>query len=302
MTKLTYSLFVLLCLACGSPEAPLQLPNERALSSVDHVSIAYARKLTSATGDSAWDIYVMAADGSNQNRLTDGLWPCWNASGTKIAFISTRDGAGDVYTMNPDGSGVQRISSVMRQMQDLSWSPDGSKFVIGMRRGAQWKIYVIDASTGDTTYMPGYRKGKTDFAEAFPAWSSDGKYIAFTVTIQYNQIFRMTAAGDSVTPLTDTPHHGNTAPAWNPAGDTLAFSASTNSRDNIFVMSSTGGPRTALTQTGGIEPTWSPDGKRIAYASDRSGNWEIWKLTRAGGGRVRLTSDLDEEAMPAWRP
>ena len=64
--------------------------------------------------DGNWDIYVMDADGSNQQRLTDNpavdRMPSWSADGSRIAFVSGRDGNWDIYVMDADGSNQQRLT------------------------------------------------------------------------------------------------------------------------------------------------------------------------------------------------
>lgn len=83
-------------------------------------------------------IYVMNADGSNVQRLTnstseDGL-PAWSPDGTRIAF--TRDVACDNYysachnimVMNPDGSDVVRFETRSHDSEP-AWSPDSQWIV-----------------------------------------------------------------------------------------------------------------------------------------------------------------------------
>ncbi|MBN1991205.1 MAG: PD40 domain-containing protein [Anaerolineae bacterium] len=69
-----------------------------------------------------WDIYVINADGSNLQRLTedpsnDGL-PAWSPDGNAIAFVSNRGGPWAVWAMTPDGAGK-------RQLFTMEGSPDG---------------------------------------------------------------------------------------------------------------------------------------------------------------------------------
>ena len=49
------------------------------------------------------DIYVMDADGSKVERLTDDpaddRYPSWSPDGTRITFSSDRDGNPEIYVM-----------------------------------------------------------------------------------------------------------------------------------------------------------------------------------------------------------
>jgi len=82
------------------------------------------------------EVYVMNADGSGQQRLTDNpgedLQPAWSADGTKIAFESTRpenyDQYEDIYLMNSDGSGQADISNAPGSEVSASWQPVSSAY------------------------------------------------------------------------------------------------------------------------------------------------------------------------------
>ncbi len=82
-----------------------------------------------------WGIYVVNADGTGLQRLTqtqdyDEFAPAWSPAppsggtgGTQIAFQSNPDGQWDIYIMNADGTGRQRLTSDPANDIDPDWCP-----------------------------------------------------------------------------------------------------------------------------------------------------------------------------------
>jgi LysM repeat protein len=78
--------------------------------------------MSSGRGARNWEIWVMGADGSNPQRLTengnnDGL-PTWSPDGKSIAYVSDQGGVWAVWAMNADGSN-------QRKLFNMKGSPDG---------------------------------------------------------------------------------------------------------------------------------------------------------------------------------
>jgi Tol biopolymer transport system component len=78
------------------------------------------------------DIWVMNADGSQQQNLTQNdAWddqPQWSPDGGKIAFTSDRDGTPAIYIMRTDGSGARKlVQDPGLNMAFPTWSPDSSR-------------------------------------------------------------------------------------------------------------------------------------------------------------------------------
>jgi hypothetical protein len=95
--------------------------------------------------DGDMEIYVMAADGSGQTRLTtspgyDG-GPAWASGGSQILFGSMRGGSPVemLYIMNADGSGQRLLTDQNGGYASLCG--DGSRFVFTAVNGANKEIY-----------------------------------------------------------------------------------------------------------------------------------------------------------------
>ena len=72
--------------------------------------------------------------------------------GRRIAFASSRVGNFDIYVMDADGQNQQRLTnSALLDEWDPSWSPDGRRIAFVTTRGGNLEIYVMDADGGEST-------------------------------------------------------------------------------------------------------------------------------------------------------
>ena len=94
---------------------------------------------------------------------------------------------------------------------------------------------------------------------------------------------------------------------WSPDGKQIAFVSNISGRNNIWLVSASGGWPTQLTisEQRQVSPAWSPDGNWIAYASDYDGNeqWDIFLVSPKSGELLNLTTTKEiSEESPVWSP
>jgi Tol biopolymer transport system component len=143
-----------------------------------------------STRDGAEDIYVMNADGSSPVRLTNDrgsdIDPAWSPDGGRIAFTSDRSGQDEIYVMSPDGMNVRQLTYDPVFYHEPAWSPDGAALVF-VRSSVpcdyyyyqcNFSIYVMGADgSGIRQLTP-----PNNFDDE-PAWSPDGRWIAFSTAV-----------------------------------------------------------------------------------------------------------------------
>jgi Tol biopolymer transport system component len=141
-----------------------------------------------------------------------------------------------------------------------------------------------------------------------PAWSPDGKKIAFAADRGAGPgIFVMDARGENVKQLTRD-NVRDRAPAWSPDGKKIAFIRHVdNTNPEIFVMNADGSNAVNLTKHPAYDadPTWSPDGKKIAFVSDRAGDGFRILVMDADGANVAEVTKKGNGlgyVYPAWSP
>jgi len=135
-----------------------------------------------------------------------------------------------------------------------------------------------------------------ELSQMSPAWSPDGRLIAFEQDTSENRevredgwpaLFVYTLA-DSTTRALATGYPQSSDPAWSPDGRTIAFSCSKGRgmENDVCVVPASGGAARNLTADWSLDPngiTWSADGKTIYFFAETSGNVHLFSVATAGG-------------------
>ena len=68
-----------------------------------------------------------------------------NTAGKRIAFDSNRDGDYEIFVMDADGSHVQQLTDNFVYDGEPVWSPDGKRIAFDSDRYGDYEIFVMDA-------------------------------------------------------------------------------------------------------------------------------------------------------------
>jgi len=136
-----------------------------------------------------------------------------------------------------------------------------------------------------------------------PAWSSDGKWIAYTSYSRGRPELFIKHIRDKRGAIVSKKGI-NSAPAWVPGKNELAATLSFSGDPEIYLLTGTGKIIKRLTYNKGIDtsPTWSPDGSQMAFVSRRAGSPQIYIKDIKTGHARRLTFQGRYNTQPSWSP
>lgn len=291
-------------------------------------------------------IWMSRWDGSSSVQLTgrpkeSETTPRWSPDGRSLAFISSRgDTHGDdrVWILPRGGGEAVQLPGLKGAVEDVVWSPDSrflalivhdpdpdaadddkadkgekkprpiviSRFKFmedteGFKRTDRSRLWLYDIAAGKAT-----RLTTGDFDEALPAFSPDGRTIAFASnrgpdpdrTYDHN-LYTVAVGPTASEPKALTTYPGedqnpewDSYPVWSPDGREIAYLQggpvelfSYGVRKLAVVSAAGGAPRilTATLDRNVTHPAWSADGKALMFTVEDDRAEYIASVPAAGG-------------------
>jgi Tol biopolymer transport system component len=155
--------------------------------------------------------------------------PALSPSGDRLVYLSDKAGQFDIYIASTIESGKPRrliggqkhsgLEELKWLRPGISWSPDSRQIAFAAKAGAHDAIHIVDVAKRKIirTYKP-----KLDGLWS-PAWSPDGKTIAFMgMQAGRSDIFLLHLQDGTITPVTNDAF-SDLDPAWSPDGKWIAF-------------------------------------------------------------------------------
>lgn len=182
-------------------------------------------------------------------------------------------------------------------------SPDGDFIVYVSRARGNEDLYL--QAVGSTA--PINLTSDSTYDDRQPAFSADGKQIAFRSERDRGGVFATDLGGRSVRRLTDFGYD----PSWSPDGNEIVVATegvvdplSRPSTSYLWRINIVTGAMKRITSDDSVQPAWSPHGHRIAYwhIGRSAGQRDIATISANGGKPVPVTNDPAMDWSPSWSP
>ena len=313
--------------AVGSPEI-----------SPDGAWVAYTVRTTSLEDDSSetriWmastaDDIVLPMSGPGSSASS----PQWSPDGRFLSFLASRnEGRTQVWALDRRGGEARQLTHVEQGVNDFAWSPDATRLALVVRDPEEdddeprpWVIdrlqfkrdyagyldrrrthlYVQDVALGEEHEAVQITSG--DYDDSQPAWSPDGRLIAFVSNRteepdanSNSDIWVVAAdnpdAGATLLQVTTNPG-SDYSPAWSPDGSQIAHVTVTEpdliwyATGHLAVSPAAGGPARVLSarlDRNVGSPRFAPDGETILFVLEDSAERHLASMDTSGENFSRL--------------
>lgn len=232
----------------------------------------YSTGFTSNGNPLGMDIWLLDFSTPNaepvniSQRQRDDKFPAWSPVGDMIVFTSyyRDDGIPQLFMTDPQGAKQTRLSERFAESYS-TWTPNSEYLLFVQTTGALNVVYMRDKysqfTDGEHKFDRTSDEGRLGSVSE-PNLSLDGAVLAYTRSAGSKTniyIAPFADRGKTVTGLTDS--GTDRWPFWSPDGQWLLFTSGRDGNSEIYIMDSSGGQVTNLTNLASQdkEAAWQPE-------------------------------------------
>jgi TolB protein len=226
---------------------------------------------------------------------------------TKIYFVSSRTGTKEIWAMDYDGQNQHQVTHLGSVSISPRVSPDNTRIAFSSLSGQGWSIRMYSLDLGRLVSFPAGTAGGSNLS---PAWSGDGRKIAFSSSRSGDsEIWVADASGGNLHRVTSF-KGPNVAPTWNPKTNAqLAWASGRTGLPQISTMDQDGANVQRMTDGGyAISPSWAPNGQFLTFSWNRKygpgapGGQDIYIMDISNMHWLQLTHESGSNDFPSWAP
>ena len=223
------------------------------------------------------DIFVKQLNSESLLPIADHpeneILPAWSPDGSEIAFVRWGDDQG-IYICAALGGAERCLHRTNSSIIGIDWSPDGAWIACSERESDElpYKIVLISVQTLEVHPITSPEIGI--MGDWWPAFSPDGKTIAFTRRDEAFQtdVFLVPAAGGEIHRLTRN-HFVKGGLDWSVDGEQIFFGAGLNNSSNLWSVSvKSGAAKSLVTKGPAGQPSVSQTTGSLVFSGSTSNN------------------------------
>jgi TolB protein len=196
--------------------------------------------------------------------------------------------------------------------KDAAWSPDSQRLAFASNRFGNDDLFVLASQTNSVIVESSAsltRVTSSSANENQPAWSPDGRRLAYVSDVTGNRQIWMTAADGSGSAVQlSSSAADDTHPSWSADGSEIYFARSTSGLGNVWAIDmdtatwqKTGEHQTSKDDIGfDLEPAISPDGATVVY--HRSLYVDNLYSVGINGLAPQALTATGADITPSWSP